>query len=63
MAKKHHKKNKEEEYVLSPFGCAVCAAMDAELIEDYEDGRMDVFWEKFCNLMDMHGYIKGKKKK
>lgn len=63
MSKKKTKKDKEDRYVLSPFGCAVGAAMDAGLIDDISDPRIDTFWNSFSDLMERHGYIKPKKKK
>jgi len=60
MTKKKKKKEKEpwERYVLSPKGCAVCAMLDAGIIDNINDERIDVFYHEYERLMSLHGYIK-----
>ena len=45
-----------EIYVMTPSGCATCALMDAELAESIDDPRIEIFWERFTNLMERFGY-------
>lgn len=59
MPKKKKKDKKQEDaYVLSPKGCALAALIDAGLVDDIYDEHVDTFWDIFCDLMRLHGYIK-----
>ena len=61
MSKKHKKKKtKKSALVLSPKGCAICALFEAHLIsqEDFGDERLDFFYDRFCDLMREHGYLR-----
>ena len=47
----------DEKWTLSPKGCAVVALLDAEIINDIDDGRVNKFWRLFQSNMLKHGYI------
>lgn len=45
--------DRREEYKLTPNGCAMAAFMKAGL----DLGKLEVFWEEFCRLMERDGYV------
>lgn len=46
----------EEEFVLSPKGCAIAALQDAGLVDGPDDPAVDRFWKSFHSQMVQLGY-------
>ena len=46
----------ERIYKLTPKGCVSLAMMDAGLIGNGDDPRLEVFWTQFLKLMVIFGY-------
>ena len=51
-------KDKEEFWRITPKGIACLALVDAGLVDDIMDNRIDDFWDIFVEGMMMHGYMK-----
>lgn len=46
------------EWVISPKGCAILAMLDAKIIDNVDDERVNDFWRSFQSSMLKCGYIK-----
>ncbi len=44
-------------YQVPPKGLATLALLDAGLIDDFDDHRIDLFWDLFEKDMQTHGYV------
>lgn len=44
-------------YVVTPKGIATLALLDAGLVDDFDDHRIDLFWDLFEKDMQAHGYV------
>lgn len=53
------KKNKKEEYVITPKGIALLALIKAGAFANMTNSQFDMFWEDFEASMKQCGYIKG----
>lgn len=47
----------DEVYVVTPKGLATLALLDASLVDDFDDHRIDLFWDLFEKDMQAHGYV------
>ena len=47
----------EENYVLTPQGCAAAALQDAGLIQSIDDPAVERFFQSFHSLMLKFGYV------
>ena len=51
-----YEQREERMYKLTPKGCASVAMLDAGLIKNSDDQRLEVFWDRFAELMWTAGY-------
>ncbi len=58
MVETIRRKDMSDTWKLSPKGCAIAAMLDAKIIDDINDERLNDFWRSFQLSMLKCGYIK-----